>query len=121
MANVPAGSAIEGGESSEIEKYIKLCAECEHIATQIHPSYKEQYVDVAAMMSTPPAIVNLPIAAQYLVMTHKLETFKAMQATLEGQSVKDGSASASKPSCNDPPFATEANQEAAPHEGKQPN
>ena len=79
-------------------------------------------------------------------MRKKKEFFKAMQARLEGKSTKDGSASsskpscddppfateakqrstkdwsasASKPSCDDPPFATEAKQEAAPHEGKQP-
>ena len=43
-------NAIEDGESSELEKYIILCAECESIAVQIHPSYKEklEYVDVAA-------------------------------------------------------------------------
>ena len=33
----PADSAIEGGDSSEIEKHIELCAECERIAIQIHP------------------------------------------------------------------------------------
>ena len=42
-----------------------------------------------------------------------------MQARLEGKSTKDGSASACKPSCDDPPFATEAKQEEAKHEGKQ--
>ena len=38
------------------------------------------------MMSTAPAIVNLPIAAHYLFMTQKKEpeTIKAMQAKLEG-------------------------------------
>ena len=43
-----ANSAIEDGESSELEKYITLCAECESIAVQIHPSYEKQYVNVAA-------------------------------------------------------------------------
>ena len=72
----------------------------------------------------PPAVVNSPIAAQCLFMRKKKEFLKAMQARLEGQSTKDGSASASKPSCqqanHDPPFATEAKQGAALHEGKQP-
>ena len=76
MAAEPADSAIEGGDSSEIEKYIDLCAECERIAIQIHPSYEKQYKDVSAMMRMPPAIANLPIAAQYLFMTRKKETFK---------------------------------------------
>ena len=106
VAAEPANSAIEGGDSSEIEKYIQLCAECERIAIQIHPSYKEQYENVSAMMSTPPAIVNIPIASQYLSMTPEKETFKAMQAKLEGQSTKDWSASAINPSCLDPPFET---------------
>ena len=53
MAAEPANSAIEDGESSELEKYITLCAECESIAVQIHPSYEKQYVNVAAMMSMP--------------------------------------------------------------------
>ena len=110
-----AKSALEDGESSDLEKYITLCAECESIACQIHPSYKEQYVDVAAMMHMPPAIVNSPIAAQCLFMRKKKEFLKAMQARLEGQSTKDGRASASKPSCDDPPFATEAKQEEAKH------
>ena len=103
---VAAEPAIEDGESSELEKYIILCAKCESIAVQIHPSYKEQYVDVAAMMSMPPAIVNWPIAAQYLFMSKKRGIFKAMQAKLEDQSTKDGSASPSKPSSEDPPFET---------------
>ena len=68
----------------------------------------------------PPAIVNSPIAAQYLFMRKRKEFFKAMQARLEGKSTKDGSASASKPSFDDPPFATEAKQEEAKHKGKQP-
>ena len=63
VAAEPANSALENGESSELEKYITLCAEYESIAVQIHPLYKENYVDVAAMMSMPPAIVNWPIAA----------------------------------------------------------
>ena len=96
----PADSAIEDGESSELENFLTLCAKCESIAVQIHPSYKEQYVDVAAMMSMPPAIVNFPIAAQCLFMRKKMEIFKAMQAKLEGQSTKDGSTSGSKPSCD---------------------
>ena len=104
MAAEPADSAIEGGDSSEIEKYIDLCAECERIAIQIHPSYEKQYKDVSAMMRMPPAIANLPIAAQYLFMTRKKETFKAMQAKLEGQSMKDGSASANIPACEDAPL-----------------
>ena len=81
MASVPANSAIEEGESSDLEKYITLCAECESIACQIHPSYKEQYDNVAAMMHMPPAVVNSPIAAQCLrlVMRKKKEFFKAMQ------------------------------------------
>ena len=33
----PANSGIEDGESSELEKFITLCAECESIAVQIHP------------------------------------------------------------------------------------
>ena len=86
MATVQANSAIEDGESWELEKYITLCAECESITVRIHPSYKKQYVDVAAMMSMPPAIVNWPIAAQYLFISKKMEIFKAMQAKLEGQS-----------------------------------
>ena len=45
----PANSAIQDGESSELEKYITLCTECESIAVQIHPSYKEKYVDLAAI------------------------------------------------------------------------
>ena len=56
------------------------------------------------MMHIPPAIADLPIAALYLFMTRKKETFKAMQAQLEGQSMKDGSASASIPACEDAPF-----------------
>ena len=62
VAAEQANSAIEDGESSELEKYITLCTECESIAVQIHPSYKEKYVDVAAM-SMPPAIVNWLITA----------------------------------------------------------
>ena len=104
VAAEQANSAIEDGEGSEIEKYIKLRAECKRIAIQIHPSYKEQYKDVSAMMSLPPAIVNLPIAARYLFMAQKKETFKAMKAKLEGQSMKDRSTSAIIPSCEDPPF-----------------
>ena len=95
-----ANSAIEDGEGSELEKYITVCAECESIAVQIHPSYEKQYVNVAAMMSMPPAIVNSPITAQCLVMRKKKEIFKDMQARLEGQSTKDASTSASKPSCD---------------------
>ena len=60
VAVEPANSAIEDGMSSELEKYITLCTECESIVVQIHPSYKEKYVDVAAM---PPAIVNWLITA----------------------------------------------------------
>ena len=86
-----ANRAIEDGESSELEKYITLCAECESVAVQIHPSYKEKYFDV---MSMPPAIVNWLITAKYLFMSKKKEIFKAMQANLEEQSTKDGSASA---------------------------
>ena len=71
------------------------------------------------MMHISPAIVNSPIAARCLFMRTKKEFFKAMQAILEGKSTKNGSALASKP-CDDPSFATEAKQEAAPHEGKQP-
>ena len=52
LAAEQANSAIEDGDSSALEKYITLCADCESIAFQIHPSYKEQYVDVAAKMST---------------------------------------------------------------------
>ena len=37
-------------------------------------------------------------------MSKKKEIFKAIQAKLEGQSTKDGSASASKPSSEDLPF-----------------
>ena len=62
MANLPApvhadvaeeqtNSGIEDGESSELEKFNTLCAECESIAVQIHPLYEKQYVNVAAMMS----------------------------------------------------------------------
>ena len=82
MASVPANSAIEDGESSDLEKYITLCDECENIAVQIHPSYENQYVNVAAMMHMPPAVVNSPIAAQCLFMRKKKEIFKAMQARL---------------------------------------
>ena len=57
-------------------------------------------------MSMPPAIVNWPIAAQYLFMSKKKEIFKVMQAKLEDQSTKGGSWSASKPSSEDPPFKT---------------
>ena len=85
METVQANSA--NGESSDLEIYIVLCAECESIAVQIHPSYKEQHVDSSPMS-----------------MRKKKEIIKAMQARLEGQSTKDGSASASKPSCDDPPF-----------------
>ena len=97
VAAEQANSAIEDGESSELEKYITLCAECKSIAVHIHPSpsYKEKYVDVAAM-SMPPAIVNWLITAQCLFMSKKKEIFKARQAKLEDQSTKDGSASASK-------------------------
>ena len=63
MVAESADGVIEGGDSSEIEKYIDLCAECERIAIQIHPSYEKQYVYVAAMMSMPPAIVNWLITA----------------------------------------------------------
>ena len=79
MVAEPADGVIEGGDSSEIEKYIELCAECERIVIQIHPSYKELYKDVSAMMRIPPAIANSPIAALYLFMTGKKETFKAMK------------------------------------------
>ena len=41
VAAEQANSAIEDGvnhgESSELEKYITLCTECESIAVQIHP------------------------------------------------------------------------------------
>ena len=101
-----------------------MCDECDNIAVQIHPSYEKQYVNVAAMMHMSPAVVNSPIAAQCLFMRKKKEFLKAMQARLEGQSTKDGSATASKPSCqqanHDPPYATGAKQGAALHEGKQP-
>ena len=110
VATEQANSAIEDGESSELEKYITFCAECESIAVRIHPSYKGKYVDVAAM-SMPPAIVNWPITAQYLFMSKEKEIFKAMQAKLEDQSTKDGSASASKPSSEDPPFKTQQQKE----------
>ena len=89
VAVEPANSAIEDGMSSELEKYITLCAECESVAVQIHPSYKEKCFDV---MSMPPAIVNWPIAAQYLFMSKKKEIFKVMQGKLEDQSTKDGNA-----------------------------
>ena len=79
MVAESADGVIEGGDSSELEKYIQLCTECERIAIQIHPSYKEQYKDVSAMMRIPPAIANSPIAALYLFMTGKKETFKAMK------------------------------------------
>ena len=49
VAVEPANSAIEDGMSSELEKYITFCTEFESIVVQIHPSYKEKYVDVAAM------------------------------------------------------------------------
>ena len=52
-----SGGAIEGGDSSEIEKYIELCTECERIAIQIHPSYEKQYKDVSAMMRMPPQLL----------------------------------------------------------------
>ena len=119
VAAEPANNAIEDGDSQELEKSITLCAECECTAVQIHPSYKGKYVDVAAMMRMPPAIVDWPIAAQYLFMSKKKKIFKAMQAKLEDQSTKDGSASpaasASKPSYEDPPFetATEAKDEGS--------
>ena len=122
MASVPANSGIEDGESSDLEKYITLCAECESIACQIHPSYKGQYDNVAAMMHMPPAVVNSPIAAQCLFMRKKKEIFKDMQARLEGQSTKHGSTSASKPSCEDPPFQTQQTKqrtkEASPGEAE---
>ena len=121
----PADSAIEDGESSELENFLTLCAKCESIAVQIHPSNEKQYVNVAAMMSMPPAIVNSPIAAQCLsrvFMRKKKEIFKDMQARLEGQSTKDWSASASKPSCEDPPFQTlqtkQRTKEASPAEAE---
>ena len=50
MVAESADGVIEGGDSSEIEIYIDLCAECERIAIQIHPSYEKQYKDVSAMM-----------------------------------------------------------------------
>ena len=53
------------------------------------------------MMRIPPAIADPPIAALYLFMTRKKETFKAIQAQLEGQSMKDGRASANIPACED--------------------
>ena len=100
-----AHRAIEDGESSdssESEKYRTLCTECESIAVQIHPSYTEQYVNVAAMMSMPhrdmPLLIG-QIAAQYLFLRTKKEIFKAIKAKLEGQTTKDWSASASKLSC----------------------
>ena len=74
MVAESADGVIEGGDSSELDKYIQLCTECERIAIQIHPSYKEQYNDVSAMMRIPPAIANSPIAALYLFMTGKKET-----------------------------------------------
>ena len=83
-----AESAIKGGDSSEIEKCMELCAECERIAIRIHPSYEKQYNhgrvchDAHAM---PLAVANLPIAARYLFMTRKTETFRALQAKPEGQ------------------------------------
>ena len=57
VAAEPANSALENGESSELEKYITLCAEYESIAVQIHPLYKENYVDVAAMISSHPSFL----------------------------------------------------------------
>ena len=105
VAAKPANSAIKDGESSELEKYVTLCPECESIAVQIHQLHKEKYVDVAAM-SMPLAIVNWLITAQYLFMSKEKEIFKAMQAKLEDQSTKDGSGSASTPSSEDPPFKT---------------
>ena len=54
MATVPDNSANEDGESSDSGKYITLCAECESIAVQIHPSYEKQYVGVADMTSKHP-------------------------------------------------------------------
>ena len=121
----PADSAIEDGESSELENFLTLCAKCESIAVQIHPSNEKQYVNVAAMMSMPPAIVNSPIAAQCLsrvFMRKKKEIFKDMQARLEGQSSKDAITSGSKPSCVDPPFQTpqtkQRTKEASPGEAE---
>ena len=69
-------------------------------------------------MSMPPAIVNFPIAAQYLFMALKKETFKAMQAKLEGQSTKDGSASAIISSCEDPPHRRQRTKGASPGEAE---
>ena len=37
VAAEPANSAIEDGESSDLEKYITLRAECESSAVESHP------------------------------------------------------------------------------------
>ena len=83
MATVPANSANEDGESSDLQKYVTLCAECESTAVQIHPSYKKQYVDGRRGLHCEhatrqwAAIVNFPIKTQYFFMRKKKKDFES--------------------------------------------
>jgi hypothetical protein len=57
--------------SLTLQDYLELATECERIAVQIHPSYRQQYADVPAMMHLPPCLANASYDALYYYMEGK--------------------------------------------------
>ena len=81
--------------SHTLQDYIKLCAECKDIAVEVHPSYKQQYADVATMIRLPANLMTALIDDQHLYMECKKKTLERMLSAI-GLSVKSV---ASKPVC----------------------
>jgi hypothetical protein len=68
-------------------EYLTLFEECECIAARIHPSYRAQYADVAAMMSIPSGMPAASIDDLYSYMELKKKRFERME-----QDIRQGSA-----------------------------
>ena len=110
--------------SHTLQDYIKLCAECKDIAVEVHPSYKQQYADVATMIRLPANLMTALIDDQHLYMECKKKTLERMLSAI-GLSVKSVastasvSASGQHVSALDPPCALPAKRVTEVVSGRQ--
>jgi len=101
------------GAAPTVYQYIEICAQCEDIAGEIWPSYKDRYADMSAMFCLPEDLKDASIDLKYAFMARKKISLEKLKSAIGLSaacvaSTASVSASGQRVSAPDTPFELRA-------------
>jgi hypothetical protein len=92
------------GAPPTLLQYIEICAQCEDLAGEIWPSYKDRYADMSAMFCLPEHLKTASLDLQYAFMARKKISLEKLKSAMGLSTVTSRVSVASTASVSRPSF-----------------